>query len=109
MYRVSISIVGVDPVRRSLGGTKVVETTPELSVTAQSPTGLEALDKAIRILTSERDALLLIGRLRDKDHTFAELKAAIDEEEDEPEDDDEPVLTGRQMREAKARARMDED
>lgn len=83
MYRVAIKIERVSSaiVRRGVT-TQAEQATPELSVSATASSVEDALDKAIRILTGERNALIVQEDAKKDD----DRPRIFEDDEDEDED-----------------------
>lgn len=89
MHRVSIKIERLLPGRIPVRGPSTEDKlTPELTVISTGDTALAAMDKAIRILTGERNALIELEESRKNNPAPKTGRQLLEEEDDEEEDED---------------------
>lgn len=91
MHRVSVKIERILPGRIPVRGPSTEDKlTPELTVISTGDTALAAMDKAIRILTGERNALIELEESSKKAALPRSGRPLVDpEDDDDPEDEDE--------------------
>ena len=92
MHRVSVKIERLLPGRMPVRGPSTEDKlTPELTVISTGDTSLAAMDKAIRILTGERNALIELEeskKANPSDSTHRTGRQLLEEEDDEDEGDE---------------------